>query len=317
MRAHARRPRRLAAPFAGRPDAGSPAVPGTLLLLAAMVLPARPAPAVSVAELEAGRPPDERVVYRRVAGETLRLHVFRPRRGGDAAAPAVLLFHGGGWRQGAPSLLFPHARYLARRGVVASCAQYRLAETDGAPSLLDGLDDARAALAHLRAHAEKLGIAPGKLVVLGDSAGGHLAACLGTGALPGRGERPEPPAGMILYNPIVDMTSEWGGRAPGDPRRVSPLHHVDGATPPTLLVHGRRDGVVGIEQARAFARRLREAGGRARLAELPAAGHAFAIPGYGEAAEVARALREADRFLRSLGLVSGEPTIEAASSDGT
>jgi dipeptidyl aminopeptidase/acylaminoacyl peptidase len=61
-------------------------------------------------------------------------------------------------------------------------------------------------------------------------------------------------------------------------KRASPLHRVHSGAPPFLVIHGTADSLVPIEESRVFHRALAEAtGGRAALAEIPGAQHAFEL----------------------------------------
>jgi len=242
-------------------------------------------------------PPSQ--VYREVAGRKLPVWVFgaAPEEA-DAKRPAVLLLHGGGWKAGKPQLLFPHARYFAARGMVAAVPAYRL--VDDETPIAAPIADCRAALAWLRAEAERLGVDAARIAVAGDSAGGHLAAV--TAGLAAQAEG-EPPGALVLLGAITNTaTAPWD--MPG--RAWSPVHHVDAEAPPTLILHGADDGVVRPASARTMAVKLTAAGVRCKLRMLPETGHAFAIPGYGQPAQIRAAMQAVDRFFVDLGWLDGE-----------
>jgi acetyl esterase/lipase len=295
-----------------------------------------PAPAVTLRVLMQDRPAPQEWVYKKAGGDDLKLYQFAP---ADAAPgdkrPAVVCIHGGAWRAGDAKPFFPHARYFAARGAVGFSVEYRLLKPDG-PTVADCLADCKSALRFIRGNAARLGVDPGRVAVLGDSAGGHLAAALGTVE-----EFDDPaddrtisavPDAMIPCNPIVDMTEGgWvkfvvGGRAldrnpPPDAatptedhlrlaRRLSPLFQVRPGQPPTLLMHGLNDTVVTPDQARAFDGAMKKAGNRCDLVLLEGARHAFIVAGYtAPEPAVVDAIRRADRFLASLGWLPGQPTL--------
>ncbi len=117
------------------------------------------------------------VVYCKRDGRALYLDAFYPSGRDRALRPAVLLIHGGGWRSGDRSQQIPMAGQLAANGYVAVTVEYRLSTEALYPA---AVHDLKAAVRWLRANAGKYGIDPTKIAALGCSAGGQLAALLGT-----------------------------------------------------------------------------------------------------------------------------------------
>jgi acetyl esterase/lipase len=295
--------------------------------------------AATLAELMRGAPPED-IVYADRAGERLVVHTFRP---ADAAPgerrPAILWIHGGAWVGGTTDGFMPLARYCASRGLVAFNVTYRLAKP-GSVTVADCVADCRSALRYVRAHAAELGVDPARIAVAGDSAGGHLAATLGTDTGPSHPDDAPAVSGranaLLLFNPIVDMTeADWIRYAVGGPaladkkntprpaapedvalaRSLSPLFDVVPGQPPALLLHGRADRIVPISQAERFAAAYRAAGNRIDFTVVEGGvGHAFVIPGYKwPEPVVVEAVRAADAFLASVGWISGEPTLTVSS----
>jgi acetyl esterase/lipase len=91
--------------------------------------------------------------------------------------PAVLLLHGGYWLEGDKSSWRSVAQRLAARGYAVFASDYRLSEVAPWPAQRD---DAEAALAFIKRHADHFQIDPARIVVMGSSAGGQLATMLGT-----------------------------------------------------------------------------------------------------------------------------------------
>ena len=301
-----------------------------VLCFAFALIPAGPAPAAPLADFMRAPVPEE-IVYAERAGERLLLHTFRPvdSKPGERR-PAIVWIHGGAWVGGTTDGFMPHARYFASRGLVAFNITYRLAKP-GKVTVGDCVADCRDAVRYLRKHAAELGVDPARIAVAGDSAGGHLAAALGTlpdsePVVSGRADA------MLLYNPIVDMTEgDWirfavGGPALADKkntprpaapadvalaRSLSPLYHVVPGQPPALLMHGRGDKIVPFAQAERFAAAAHAVGNRCDLILLDETiGHAFVIAGYKwPEPNVVEAIRTADTFLGSLGWLAGEPTL--------
>jgi acetyl esterase len=289
-----------------------------------------------------GDPPPA-IIFKTVGEKKLSL--FRFAAAGAAAGErraALVLIHGGGWKAGGADVFFPHARYFASRGMVTFSIEYRLLTSEAGSSLNDCYADCASAVRYIRAHADELGVDPKRIAVLGDSAGGHLAAALGT-----RAGLDDPrddaavsavPDAMVLCNPIVDMTDPaWvrfsmGGAAIGrnpkpedlrptpaqleEAKRNSPFFQVRPKQPPSLLMHGLNDRVVSPDQARAFADAMKKAENRCDLKLIEGAKHAFILTNYTAPEKmVVEAICEADRFLGSLGYLSGEPTLTVSTKE--
>lgn len=116
------------------------------------------------------------VHYSSPGGGDLRLDIFRPVRS-DSLLPPLVLVHGGGWQSGSRSLDAPIASRLAQGGVCVFCVDYRLSSVAPYPA---AVVDVNAALAWVAAHADSLGVDINRLTVAGSSAGGQLAALVGT-----------------------------------------------------------------------------------------------------------------------------------------
>lgn len=297
---------------------------GTLLFLpgaSELAVPAQ-SPRVVLADLWEDTPvtkdlPHSFRIYKRLQmanhlQEQLRLYLVHPRdwQASDRR-PVVLFIHGGGWGSGNPDQWFPQCRYFALRGLVGVSVQYRL--KSDTTTITECVTDCKSAIRYLRRNAGGLGIDPDKIVVVGESAGGHLAAALGT--IDGYDEPGEDttvsavPNALVLLNPITDLTTRWGEGLGDKAKSLSPLHHISKKTPPTLLIHGDADQVVDLQHSRAFHERMIVVGSRSRLIVLPGADHAFAIFKYGPERLTIRAIIEIDKYLAALGYLSGKPLL--------
>lgn len=274
--------------------------------------------------------PDRSVTYVTRGTKELTLGVFTPPNFDPATPrPALMIIHGGSWVSGAPELFFAHSRYFARRGLVVFDVDYRLAAAGG-PTLFNCLEDVQAALRYIRAHAKELGINPKRVAVAGDSAGGHLAACLGM-AMPaaemGLDPKWEKADAVILWNPEVDLTTlAWALGTPGISqaiasgpganlstaaklRLVSPIFSVTAGLPPCLIIHGTKDTCVSIEQSVRYEAAMKKAGNTCRLLTYEGVAHAFILPQYAGEALAMRAMRDTDLFLIEQGYLQGNPLI--------
>jgi acetyl esterase/lipase len=116
------------------------------------------------------------IVYISYGSRKMHLDIYSPIKK-NKLYPAVLLIHGGGWRSGNRQMEIPMAQFLASHGYVAATVEYRLSTEALYPS---PLTDLKAAIKWLRANSNKYHIDTNKIALYGCSAGGQLAALLGT-----------------------------------------------------------------------------------------------------------------------------------------
>jgi acetyl esterase/lipase len=159
-------------------------------------------------------PVGEPLVYKTVDQRPLRLFVVKPSDWKPAdARPAIVFFHGGGWRGGAPGQFNRQAEYLASRGMVCLLAEYRLLRDDPGPPLRC-IRDAKSAMRWVRSHASELGIDPERIAAGGGSAGGHLAAFVGMveGLDDPQDDLQVSPRAdaLVLFNPVFDNGPQDG-----------------------------------------------------------------------------------------------------------
>jgi acetyl esterase/lipase len=238
------------------------------------------------------------IVYRRVAGMILKLDVVAPASSGTQR-PAIIQIHGGSWVMGDKREQgWPLMSHLAANGWVCFNLNYRLSPGATFP---DHLVDLKAGLAWIRDHAEQWGIDPNFIAVTGGSAGGHLAALMALTAndpeyQPGFEDADTSLQAAVPIYGVYDFTSRLGtNRLPfwyrrlerqimkafreDEPekfRRASPIERIHAEAPPFFVIHGDRDTLAPVEEARYFANQLRETS-RAPVvyAELGGAQHAF------------------------------------------
>ncbi|KAB2911114.1 MAG: alpha/beta hydrolase [Hyphomicrobiaceae bacterium] len=206
------------------------------------------------------------------------LDVYRP-ASGDRSGPIVLFLYGGGWRSGERSTYGFVGAALAARGITTVIPDYRLFPEVRFPSFVE---DAARAYAWVDA---TLASAPGgrrPIVVIGHSAGAHIAALLAldTRYLGAAGPDLARPAGFVgLAGPYAfdattyPSTAEIFTPAVGS-QDARPLSFVSERAPPALLLHGTKDETVGLWNTRALAEALQARGRDARKIELEGIGHA-------------------------------------------
>ncbi len=125
----------------------------------------------------------QNVVYAQPGVKPLKYDVFIP--DGAKNLPGIVIIHGGGWSSNTEDIMRGLARELIKGGkyVVASIDYRWLGTRDGdkTPNSMNQIiEDCFGAILHIQEHAAEYGMDPKNLAVTGDSAGGHLSACMGT-----------------------------------------------------------------------------------------------------------------------------------------
>lgn len=256
---------------------------------------------------------EHKVTYKTVADVELALHIFNPpdHRASDQK-PAIVFFFGGGWNSGSPSQFFPQSKYLASRGMVAICAEYRVKsrnQTTPRECVMDG----KSALRWVRSHHRELGIDPNRLAAGGGSAGGHVAAAVATTS--GFNEAGEDvgvscrPDALVLFNPVIDNSANGYGfdRVKDYWQQISPMHNLTEDTPATIFFLGTRDPLIPVATAEEYKSRMQAKGGRCDLFLYEGEPH-----GFFNKSKYRETVIEMDRFLASLGFLTGEPTLATA-----
>jgi acetyl esterase/lipase len=225
-------------------------------------------------ELPQGVVQQEQIVYRHLGGRQLHIDIFYPEQESKEGYPGILLIHGGGWRTGDKSLLVPLAQQLANEGYLTAVAEYRLSLEAPYPA---AVHDLKAAIRWMRAHGSELGLDSGRIAVLGTSAGGQLAALIGTTSgmeeLEGEGEYDQYSSavqaivdidGVLAFqHPESEegtMAAQWLGgsfeEVPENWTEASALTHAGKHTPPVLFIgssfprfHAGKGDMIGILEA--------------------------------------------------------------------
>jgi acetyl esterase/lipase len=222
----------------------------------------------------------------------LALDLYTP--AGTPPFPVVVWIHGGSWVSGDRNIFPGHpALRLRDRGYAVATIDYRLVPEGFFPAQSH---DCKAAVRWLRGNAERYGLDRNRIGTWGASAGGHLAALLGTSV--GVAELEDPVQGHAGESSRVQAVVDWFG--PTDYRLVdaeqqltaalllgcpivvcpekaalaSPVSHVDGSDPPFLIQHGTADRVVPIVHSERLHGELLAAAVRSTFTRIDGAGHA-------------------------------------------
>ncbi len=239
------------------------------------------------------------VEYGKEGNQPLFLDVVRPKTASEGPRPVVVFIHGGGWSGGdkfdALSTLFIAAD---RHDYIGFAVNYRLSGETPWPAQIN---DCKTAIRWIRSQAATYHLDPDKIAVWGHSAGGHLAALLGTtgkiGAFDGTNGLPDGSSGVtcvvdwagpadFLDSSLAAMTTNrnsglckmLGGPLP-EARDLacvaSPVTHASSDAAPFLIMHGTKDDLVPIAQAEALAAALEKAHAPVTFVRLEGGGHSI------------------------------------------
>ena len=203
----------------------------------------------------------------------------------------IVWIHGGGWTGGARDAKreISVCADLARNGFVVMSSDYILSDKKQAvwPT---NLWDCKTAIRWLRKNAERLGIDPERIGVMGGSAGGHLAAMVAL-TTPADGLDPAAPFGDVscgvrccvdfygiadigTYHDVT-MLGKTFAEAPKLYRLASPVTYVRSNSVPILICHGTADTTVSVKQSELFDQVLTQAGVEHHLEIIAEAVHTF------------------------------------------
>lgn len=245
-----------------------------------------------------GLPSTENVVvyrdleYGQADSKPLLLDMFYPTNQ-SKPVPVVVWVHGGGWKGGTKDRC--PAAWLAEHGYAVASIDYRLLDQAQWPAQIN---DCRTAIRWLRANAKEFQLDADHIGAWGGSAGGHLAALLGTLDPPTDEKLPSRvqavcdwygPSDLLTMPPNVvgngrtveDVAKSNGARLLGGPvrdlpdlaKQASALYQVSVDDPPFLIIHGSKDPSVPLEQSRKLHEKLTEAGVSSTFRIVDGAGH--------------------------------------------
>jgi acetyl esterase/lipase len=225
----------------------------------------------------------------------------------NAPHPLIIWVHGGGWIYGSRRRLPPHLfanavhDQMLDAGFAVASVDYRLAREAGFPGMLL---DVKAATRWLRGHSGQFDLDPERVILWGESAGGHLAVmagvCTKLDGSPRTGEhldQPEVPTAIVDWYGPADLTamtqadlgadSEEVGETADRPEVVlqqssgwtyaelSATTYLRPDVPPVFVAHGTADQIVPFAQSRVLVAGLRSAGATVEYLEVAGADHVW------------------------------------------
>ena len=222
----------------------------------------------------------------------------------DGPLPLIVWVHGGGWHSKPEYRKSAPGRVVARGYALASIS-YRDSNDAKFPAQIE---DCKAGIRWLRAHAKEYGIDPNRIGVWGSSAGGHLYALLGTSGavkdLEGSGGNPnvssrvqaacdfsgptdffqirETAATSNTLSRLRQRTTELLGGTLEQHRdlvvKANPITYAQSDAPPMLIAHGDLDPLVPVEQSELLYEALKALGAEVKLCVVKGGGHSFISP---------------------------------------
>jgi acetyl esterase/lipase len=218
-----------------------------------------------------------------------KLDVYVPK---DEAAshPVIVFIYGGAWNSGERGDYLFVAEALASRGFVVVIPDYRLYPEVRYPAFVE---DVAAAFAWTRREIGRYRGDPGRVFLMGHSAGAHIAAMVAYNErfLAREGLKRADVRGFIglagPYDFVPDeekITAALSGE--GDPSKAMPARYVHGGEPPSLLIRGDKDTRVGAINQDRLVERLKAAGSRFEDIRYPGLSHSTVI------ARLAKPLRD-------------------------
>ena len=264
------------------------------------------------------------ITYLTASGYESKLDIYR-RRDVQTPQPTLVFYHGGGWIGGTKEASFMSIMPWLEMGWNVVNVEYRMARVAEAPA---ALEDAMCALRYVVNNAKNNNIDPNRIVVSGESAGGHLALAVGMipstagftsicagGGFTGNELTVPKVAAIINWYGITDVNDmlegpngrsyavQWIGSGKNRAevaRSVSPLTYVRAGLPPILSIQGDADPIVPYSQNTRLRDALTKAGTPNELLTIPGGGH-----GNFNAAQRTQAYVKIREFLAKNGLAGG------------
>lgn len=227
------------------------------------------------------------LVYKTIGNWNGRLDIYIPEK--NPLNPLVMYIHGGGWTHGNKEAEYDKFKVFIENGLAVANVEYRLANQAPAPA---AIEDVNCALAYIIQHAKELRIDKRKIILIGGSAGAHLALMLGlpsnspiyTGGCDISGGKilgiiskygPTDLPNWGATNKPGGASMEWVGNRAGDStflKSLSPIYNITTKIP-VLLVHGDKDRTVPVQQSLTLLDQLKKNGNPVDIHIVKNGGH--------------------------------------------
>lgn len=261
----------------------------------------------------------ETVAFKNVGETQLKMDIYRPPENVAANGAGIIVVHGGSWNVGERNDFPQWNVWLSENGYTVFDIDYTLAPQ---PNYLAAVGDVKCAVRQVKKRADEFGISANKIVLMGRSAGGHLALMAAYSAndsqIPAACEDSsnidegvsavisfyaptdliwayDHPANRFVINGKQTLSNFIGG-SPHDSVETrdkyilaSPAEQVKTNTPPTLLIHGGHDQLVNNENLTILADKLKQKNVRRETLFIPYAQHGFDYNFYGWGSQITKA----------------------------
>lgn len=230
------------------------------------------------------------VTYTKVNGWEGKVDLYLPPKK-NTRTPVVINIHGGGWKNGVKESQGGFSTFF-KAGFAVVNMEYRLTGQATAPA---AIEDTRCVLIYLIKNAKDLNIDVNKIIIMGGSAGGHLALMGGLLANDHRFDTNCPGVENIKVAAIIDkygITDVWdwaygpnltsksatqwlGDKAKDEAfaKSVSPIYYITKNSPPVFIIHGDADPTVPYQQSVDLHKKLLEAGVKTEFITVPGGLH--------------------------------------------
>ncbi|MCM8530588.1 MAG: alpha/beta hydrolase [Lentisphaeraceae bacterium] len=240
------------------------------------------------------------IVYETLGERKLHLDLFQPKNMTEST-PLIIWIHGGGWMHGSKRLSPYRIAGFISKGFTVASVEYRLSGEAIFPA---AITDCKAAVRFLRAHADKYKLDANNIGVWGSSAGGHLAAFLGTSG----GVKEFDVGSNLKVSSKVQAVCDWFGptdfmkmndsklsrmdhlspkspesrflgghivKIPETVKKANPITYITKDDPPFSILHGDKDTTVIYNQSELLEAALKKYGVEVVLHKIEGQGHGF------------------------------------------